>query len=1156
MKMRQKLVAVLAASMVVTSVPVVTMADTYNNVSANRYAKKDTTMGYYKTTVGDNSYVYIQTGTTQDRTLGYNYMASNGFEFTPKMDYAQAGTMYMSVTKDSEFDKQAVVTYVDAFNNGGVSNLYVDKEGKIQKAKTTAYNGKKLDDIIKAGVTMYVNANSTGVAAPAGNTINMNGLQVAIANALRANAGSIYSAVSDVDIAGDLAAAIVNELRAELKGKSIANLFTKEFGDVAVNDLKDKISEITDKVVNDYVKANFDENFVVTTDAALPTTDSFYLDAGTPVNPQFSNVVKEAIENFINAQVSTITISDAGIFNIKDASDREYEKTLRVDFNGKFKKDVTYKLPLTVKIGGDKVAILNIDGRDSFVSSGRYNLTQDVVSDQRLTVEADSEKIRQNEMDPIGKIKFKETTIKALTEGGKNRKIKLSLKSSSDLQFNIEKTKAEAKVTGKRGFSNIEATKPADNEYFLPNADYTTNSEKYIDQLGQALTTTANNKDRLRISYDITSRRNSYTDIDKQTLIIELPAWEDATSVGEMELSGIYVEPTDKTATLGDVVVTLEEYLSPAWSTSYTATKYVEASKDGSGKYYRNSNQQYYWFDGATYLPMNYADWTTDIVDETHTGYGKLYVLTSTSGVNSVDAATSSNLVKSTELKVGEVAEYDLKLTCKDDPMKTIKAGRSGIVNKNKVTFELEENVKDSLVDSRKIEFKLENGYIFGPADIDYTDKAANANGSITSGIYGSVNYKQKALQKFKDLIDNKTIEFKEKAEAGTDDGVKHEGVVRSSIELDIDADGRVVGFSAKYDRLKPENADKIKVTIPVATDVMTAGDKNVRVSANNVYTRSFQDKAESASCDIADVIAPIEVTFDGAKLKVGQQNQEAGKITIKETDKGMLEKGWLFLAADNQDGITFDGVPTVTVNGTDGKKLTVSNVELSKDKKMLGIEITKASSEASTIEIAGINLTADRTVPQANYDLAIWGSALTDENELGITNFTQNALYSQAYFNQVSDIYTVKDFIQMTTPAPDDLTPAPKAVTTQFVIGQKKFTVNGESQDMDIAPYIKDGLTFVPVKYLAKAFGIEGNAVQYDKATSTVTIIYGDKAIKMTNGKASMVVNGTEVAMGSKAEIGKEGRMCVPMAYIASALGVDKTWDGTTKTATFTNVK
>ena len=42
---------------------------------------------------------------------------------------------------------------------------------------------------------------------------------------------------------------------------------------------------------------------------------------------------------------------------------------------------------------------------------------------------------------------------------------------------------------------------------------------------------------------------------------------------------------------------------------------------------------------------------------------------------------------------------------------------------------------------------------------------------------------------------------------------------------------------------------------------------------------------------------------------------------------------------------------------------------------------------------------------------------------------------------------------------------------------------------------------------------------------------------------------------MATKAEV-KDGRMCVPMAYIAAALGVEKSWDATTKTATFTNVK
>ena len=127
------------------------------------------------------------------------------------------------------------------------------------------------------------------------------------------------------------------------------------------------------------------------------------------------------------------------------------------------------------------------------------------------------------------------------------------------------------------------------------------------------------------------------------------------------------------------------------------------------------------------------------------------------------------------------------------------------------------------------------------------------------------------------------------------------------------------------------------------------------------------------------------------------------------------------------------------------------------------------------------------------------------------------------------------------------------KAATATFVIGENKFTVNGESVEMDSAAYIKDNYTMVPVKYVVKAFGIEGNAIQYDKATSTATIIAGNKVISITAGKAYITVNGTVVPMATKAEV-KEGRMCVPMAYIAAALNVEKSWDATTKTAKFTN--
>jgi len=1084
MKLRNKLVAVLAASMVVTSVPVVTMADTTNYMSTSRYAQKGTTFGYLTGSYGGYDTVYGQaTGGIggSDIKKGYDYNFSNGFEFVPVNTYSQTDTTYMSLTADSEFNTKAMVAYVDAFNSAsGTTNLQFDADGKVVNANNPAYNGQTADELLKSGITMYYSG-----------TFNN---RVAVSEASRASVVTAASSVSAADI--ETKAKAVFDARIKAMGSdlytamsnadmltSVRNTFANSLGtalSTGTITVAPSLKVLADTTQNPLVKTAVDA--VAVNNAEISTTYAQLYKANNGVSvidtAKLAEVLAatqaevnswvlgeslEAVGKTYEEEVDSatkLTIQKVDLINFKDANDREYKSHLRITSTGTFIKDMTYKIPVLAKLGGDKTVILDVNGKDSNITSGKYNLTQDALTDKRLTVTADSKKIRTNYTDEIGEIRLTESTIGALTSKD-NRRIKIELPASSDLEFNLSKTTANAKVTGKRGFFAVNV----DGDAELEGATDAVSSDTTV------LTAKGNSKNSLRVAYGVESRRNQYSDSDKQTLIIELPAWADATSVGELVISGLYVQPVDDTAATGDVNATVSEYLA--------------------------------------------------------------------------NGETSTNLLASTTVKVAEVKDYDISLTC-EKPV-DIKAGRSGIVNENKTTFVLEEAVKDSLVDGRKIKFVVENGYIFGPADVDYTDIAANANGYYSTGLYGSVEYKARAEKKFLELIDNEKIKFEEKA--GKDGSL--EGFVKSSLALEIDAEGRVIGFSGEYDRLKDSEADKIKVTMPIATDVMSKGE--VKIVAENLYTRSFQDKEEDPSCVIANVIEPIEVAFDGAKLKVGLQAQEAGSITITETDKGMIENGWLFLAAQDQEGITFDNVPTVTVEGADGKTLTVKNVALSKDKTMLGLEITKESLEASTIKITNINLTADRTVPEANYDLAIWGTALTDENELGITNFTQNALYSHTYFNQTSDLYVVADFVQMTTVNTEDLSSAAKAVTTSFVIGQSKFTVNGEEKTMDAAAYAKDGYTFVPVRYLAQAFGIQGNAVQYDKSTSTATIVSGDKVVNITNGKSYIVVNGTNMPMATKAEV-KDGRMCVPMAYIAAALGVEKSWDATTKTATFTN--
>ena len=732
------------------------------------------------------------------------------------------------------------------------------------------------------------------------------------------------------------------------------------------------------------------------------------------------------------ASYVTIQPMDITETTLVSGSDRKYKSSIRMDFNGQFAKGTTYPIPFLAKVGGSEEVLAHLDGNDSFVSTKTFSITG-VLTDKKLVATADSKTITVDNIEQIGEIRLDESQIGALASAD-NRWIKIKLPSSADLQFNLASTKENIKATGKRGFYGEEAKYSAD--------------------------TTATNV--VNVVYGKETRSTSSTaEDDYQVLLIQLPDWSDVSAYGEVVLTGICVEPQEKTAATGDVTITLSEDLT-----------------QGTG------------------LAAN------NIV--------------------------STNLVASTTLKVATVADYGMTLT--SDAV-SVKAGRSGIVNDTLTTFTLKESVKDSLVSTRKIEFTLENGYIFGPADVTTT--------TVTTS-----EYKALAKQLFQDLIDDETIKLEKDAEAKN--GKK--GFELTDIE--IDADGYVIGFTGYFDRLSASDANELKITMPVAAPVQATGE--IKLTVSNLFTRTYEEDIE---CVVGNIVAPITVEVESAAIKVGLQDQTAGKVTIKETDKGMIERGWMFLSAEDfQDGITFDKAPTVTVTSAEGKSLKVENVQLNKNKNVVAFEVTRTSTEASTIEISDLKFTADRTVPEANYDLQIWGEALTDENVLDVLA-TNNVFNSVTNRGQYTDMYVVEDFITMTTKNTQDITAdGLKAATASFVMGESKFTVNGETVTMDVAAYAKDGYTMVPVKYVAKAFGIEGNAIQYDKATSTATIIAGSKAISITAGKAFIVVNGTQIPMAVKAEV-KDGRMCVPMAYIASALGVEKSWDAATKTATFTNI-
>lgn len=117
-----------------------------------------------------------------------------------------------------------------------------------------------------------------------------------------------------------------------------------------------------------------------------------------------------------------------------------------------------------------------------------------------------------------------------------------------------------------------------------------------------------------------------------------------------------------------------------------------------------------------------------------------------------------------------------------------------------------------------------------------------------------------------------------------------------------------------------------------------------------------------------------------------------------------------------------------------------------------------------------------------------------------------------------------------------------------EFTIGSMRYTVNGQPFFMDVAPYIHNGRTYLPVRYVAYALGVPEGGISY--TNGVVSLVKDGRTVQMTIGSRFLVVNGVTTVM-DVAPVTKNGRTMLPLRWIATALGASVNWDEATKTVT-----
>ena len=280
--------------------------------------------------------------------------------------------------------------------------------------------------------------------------------------------------------------------------------------------------------------------------------------------------------------------------------------------------------------------------------------------------------------------------------------------------------------------------------------------------------------------------------------------------------------------------------------------------------------------------------------------------------------------------------------------------------------------------------------------------------------------------------------------------------------------------------------------------------------------------------------------------------------IVVTEAEAGLWEEGLKFtfdVDEPVEDTIVFEGDATYTVNAE-------SDLEIEDTASALEFEVTEESEEEKAeVTIDGIELYLQRYVPAGPYDLTV---AVTT-GETG--NYDNQAIYAAEHVSpegtdhegcvyQIVDVAdystTVKEAWVNVVTAGRDQSDSSFTTTVVVPVGETTIYAGDKAITLDVPAYINaNGYIMVPVRAVANALGIANDCVQWNQASKTVIIMYGERLITMTAGSSVIYVGGAPLPSTSSVEI-VDGRAFLGLRDLANALGVKSIdWDPVAKVGT-----
>jgi len=336
------------------------------------------------------------------------------------------------------------------------------------------------------------------------------------------------------------------------------------------------------------------------------------------------------------------------------------------------------------------------------------------------------------------------------------------------------------------------------------------------------------------------------------------------------------------------------------------------------------------------------------------------------------------------------------------------------------------------------------------------------------------------------------------------------------------------------------------------------------------IYVTSFKLVPPTVKVDPTEVPFTIPATATHLTFTVKDAHGHGAPgvgITISGTDAfGTGASGYTWTASGATTGKNgeadwafippFSGKYTVTaVAGADF--CTVEGVDVDFEKLGWGINtsatfeaVYKAPEVDKTAPTLTVTAPADKstvntaTVKVTGKATDNVGVTLVAVNDVPVTLLPDGTFATTVTLAEGENTIVVKAFDAAGNVATQTLTvtyqkPAPTGTKIVLKIGFDVMTVNGKVVQLEAAPEIKDGRTFLPLRAIAEAFGAQ---VTWVPETQGITVVLGNNQIGLQIGNNTAVVNGNVLSIVPPYI--KNGRTMVPIRVIAEGFGAQVEWD------------